>query len=214
MDVPMEPPMEEEIPAYEPLEEYPLEPLPEYPEEIPLEEPLPPLPEYPEYPAYPIEPLVDPIDYELYPEPAPIEPMPEEIVEDIPLVEEISYVEPAPMPPMDEGGYRRKNRRMVRKKVKRTFALKRAAESDLRLRFIENCRDKNPKCDFWASLTAVRKDGKVIRVNECRTNPFMRTMEGCPRACDVCTPNRVEWNLRRRNARILRRRRLAKKKNL
>jgi hypothetical protein len=134
-----------------------------------------------------------------------------EIIADIPLTEEISYTEPAPPVEMPGGGYKKRFR--VRK-VKRTFALKRATESDIALRFQKNCADRNPRCDFWASLTAVRKDGRVVRVDECRSNPMMRTMEGCPRACDVCTPNLVEWKLRRRNAMVLRRRRLAKKKNL
>lgn len=145
-------------------------------------------------------------------EEAPIEEAPaDEIIEDIPLTETISYMEEiAPIEdPAAPGGYRKRFRR---RKVKRTFALKRASESDLRLRLIKNCRDNHPRCSVWAGIKAVKTaDGQIRRVNECRTNPFMTTMEGCPRSCGVCTPNPVEFKLRRRNARVLRRRRLAKK---
>jgi hypothetical protein len=209
-----EPPPPPPAPTYAPEE---VEPAPTdapyYVYDAPAMEPA--AIEYPTYPEYPIdEPIIEPMTEAPATEAPAGTEAPMEIIDDMPLTEEITYAEPMEPEPTADGGYRRRFRK---RKVKRTFALKRATESDLGLRFIKNCRDRNPKCDFWASLTAVRRNGRVVRVDECRTNPMMSSMEGCPRACDVCTPNIVEWKLRRRNARVLRRRRLArlaKKKNL
>jgi hypothetical protein len=191
-DAPMEPIPEPEVDASYPDDSEAATDAPTY------EEPPVIVDVFPEYPEDDMAPALDEIPEEV-------------LIDDMPMEETITYMEEiAPVAdPSAPGGYRKRFRR---RKVKRRFALKRASESDLRLRFIKNCRDRHPRCPVWAGIKAVRtSEGKIVRVDECRTNPFMTTMEGCPRSCGVCTPNLVEFKLRRRNARVLRRRRLAKK---
>jgi hypothetical protein len=138
-----------------------------------------------------------------YDVPAPIEAADEEVIEE--AVEEVGATDEAPAEEEAstggdyqatdeyESGYRRKV----------SVDWSKIRVEDINLQFNRFCRDMHSNCNFWAGYKAGDrnpKTGTVFQRDLCQENAFLLTEAGCPKACNVCTNNRAEWNLRRRLA--------------
>lgn len=84
--------------------------------------------------------------------------------------------------------------RFGRKRSRDPLAKLRAARR--RAHFVRGCRDKDPRCAFWAAQTkgalVLDREGRLARLpkDHCEWNPFLRTMAGCPLSCGTCTNRR------------------------